>query len=141
MSEVHVARDNQLIAESIAHAQAVVEDATAGLQWFQPKLEGVVGKKLLEHMFMERQLCYKTKVKDLYAPHAYLDVSMLPGNMEIIHFKTAPDLTKRSIMGDYVGNGDTMNLASSKLNHTGYIQHHCGLVNTKEKVCKLHNQL
>jgi hypothetical protein len=42
--EMHVARGNQLVAEEVAHAQVAVEDATAGLQWFQLKPEGVVGK-------------------------------------------------------------------------------------------------
>jgi hypothetical protein len=101
----------------------------------------LLGKYLLEHMFMKHQLCYKTKVKDLYAPNVYLDVAMLPGKMEILWFKTASDLTKRSIMGDCDGNGDTMNLVARKLNQTGYIQRHCGLVNTEEKVRKLQNQL
>jgi hypothetical protein len=31
---MHVARDNQLVAEEVAQAQAVVEDVNAGLQWF-----------------------------------------------------------------------------------------------------------
>jgi hypothetical protein len=44
-------------------------------------------------------------------------------------------------MRDCAGNGATMNLAARKLNHTGYIQCYCGLVNTEEKVHKLQNQL
>jgi hypothetical protein len=68
---------------------------------------------------MKRQICYKTRVKALYAPNAYLDVAMLPGNLEILQFKVTPDPTKRSIMGDCAGPGATMNLAARKLNHTG----------------------
>jgi hypothetical protein len=90
---------------------------------------------------MKLQMCYKTRAKDLYAPNAYLDVAMLPGNLEIRQFKTAPDLKKRSIMGKCAGNGATMNLAACKFKQNVYIQHHCGIVNTEEKVRKLHNQL
>jgi hypothetical protein len=82
--EMHVARDNQLVAEEVSQAQAAVEDANSGLQSFQLKPDCVVGQDLLEHMFMKLQLCYKTKFKDLYAPNAYLDVAMLPGNMKIL---------------------------------------------------------
>jgi hypothetical protein len=63
---------------------------------------------------------------------------MLPGNFKILQFRTAPDLAKRSIMGDCAGNGTTMKVAARKLNQTGYSQWHCGLVNTEEKVRKLH---
>jgi hypothetical protein len=80
---------------------------------------------------MKHQICYKTRANDIYAPNAYLDVFMLPGNLEILQFNTAPDLTKISIMGDCAGNGATMNIATRKLNQTGYIQRHCGLVNTE----------
>jgi hypothetical protein len=92
-------------------------------------------------MFVNLQIGHTTRSNDLYEPTAYLDVAMLPGNLEILQFKTAPDLTNRSIMGDCAGNGATMNLAARKLNQTGYIQCHCGLVNTEEKVRRLQNQL
>jgi hypothetical protein len=78
---VPVAPDNQLIAEEVAQAQATVKDANAGLRWFQLKPEGVIGQCLLEHMFMKRHICYKTRAKDLCAPNAYLDVDMLPGKL------------------------------------------------------------
>jgi hypothetical protein len=54
---------------------------------------------------------------------------------------TAPDLSKRAIMKDCAGNGATLNLAARKLNQTGHMQHHCGLVNTEVKVRKLKNAL
>jgi hypothetical protein len=85
--EMRVARDNQLIAEEIAQTQTAVKDVNAGIQWFQLKPEGDVGQGLLEHMFMKHQLCYKTKVKDIYAQNAYMDVAMQPGSLEILWFK------------------------------------------------------
>jgi hypothetical protein len=68
------------LLRDVTQAQAAVEDANTGLQWFQIKSEGVIGQDLLEHMFMKHQICYKKRSKDLYAPNAYLDVAMLPGN-------------------------------------------------------------
>jgi hypothetical protein len=129
------------LLRDVAQAQAVVKDTNTGLRRFQLTPEGVIGQDFLEHMFLKHQMCYKTKATDLYAPNAYLDVAMLPGNLEILQFKTAPDLTRRSIVGDCADNGATMNLAARKLNNTGDIQHHCGLENTEEKVRKLQNQL
>jgi hypothetical protein len=44
-------------------------------------------------------------------------------------------------MKDCAGNGATLNLAARKLNQTGYVQRHYGLVNTEMKVRKLKNAL
>jgi hypothetical protein len=44
-------------------------------------------------------------------------------------------------MKDCAWNGATLNLAARKLNQTGYVQRHCGLVNTEVKVRKLKNAL
>jgi hypothetical protein len=44
-------------------------------------------------------------------------------------------------MKDCAGNGETINLGARKLNQTGYLQRHCGLVHTEVKVRKLKNAL
>jgi hypothetical protein len=54
---------------------------------------------------------------------------------------TAPDLSKRAITTECAGNGATLNLAARKLNQTGYVQRHCGLISTEMKVRKLKNTL
>jgi hypothetical protein len=44
-------------------------------------------------------------------------------------------------MQDCAGNGATLDLAVRKLNQTGYVQRHCGLINTEDKVRNLRNAL
>jgi hypothetical protein len=74
-------------------------------------------------------------------PNSYLDITIKPSNIEVLEYMTAPDLSKRAIMKDCAGNGAELNLAARKLNQTGYVQRHCGLVNTEVKVRKLKNAL
>jgi hypothetical protein len=54
---------------------------------------------------------------------------------------TTPDLSTCTIMQDCARNGATRNLAMRKLNQTGYVQCHCGLVNTEDKARKLRKAL
>jgi hypothetical protein len=44
-------------------------------------------------------------------------------------------------MQDFAGNGATLNLVARKLKKTGYVQFHCGIVNTEDKVRKPRNGL
>jgi hypothetical protein len=74
-------------------------------------------------------------------PNSYLDIAIKPSNIEVLKYMTAPDLSKRAIMNDCAGNGATLNLAVSKLNQTGYVQRHYGLVHAEVKVRKLKNAL
>jgi hypothetical protein len=74
-------------------------------------------------------------------PNSYLDIAIKPSNIEVFKYMTAPDLSKWATMKDCAGNGTTLNLAARKLNQTGYVQRHCGLVNTEVKVRKLKNAL
>jgi hypothetical protein len=81
------------------------------------------------------------KETHLYMPNSYLDIKIKPSNIEVLKYMNAPDLSKRAIMKDCAGNGATLNLTARKLNQTGYVQRHCGLVNTEVKVRKLKNAL
>jgi hypothetical protein len=74
-------------------------------------------------------------------PNSYLDIEIKPSNIKVLNYMTAPDLSKRAIMKDCAGNGATINLAARKMNQTGYVQRHCGLVNMEVKVRKLKNAL
>jgi hypothetical protein len=64
-------------------------------------------------------------------PNSYLDITIKPSKIEVLKYMTPPDLSKRAIMKDCAGNGATLNLIARKLNHTGYVQRHWGLVNTE----------
>jgi hypothetical protein len=88
------------------------------------------GQKILDHMFFQRQLGFKTNETHLYMPNSYLDIAIKPSNIEVLKYMTAPYLSKRAILKECAGNGATLNLAARKLNQTGYMQRHCGLVNT-----------
>jgi hypothetical protein len=76
-------------------------------------------------------------------PNSYLDIAINPSNIEVLKYMTAPGLSKRAIMKDCAGNGNgaALNLTVRKMNQTGYVQRHCGLVNTEVKVRKLKNAL
>jgi hypothetical protein len=140
--EEPIALDNQsAISAEVTEAQGLVKDASLGLEWYQLKSPGMKGHKLLYHMFFQRQLSFKTKETYLYMPNSYLDIAIKPSNIEVLKYMTAPYLSKRSIMKDCDGNGATLNLAARKLNQTGYMQRHCGLVNTDVKVRKLKKAL
>jgi hypothetical protein len=52
------------------------------------------GQKLLYHMFVQRQLSFKTKETQLYMPKYYLDITINPSNIEVLKYTTAPDLSK-----------------------------------------------
>jgi hypothetical protein len=137
-----IAVDNQLaISVKVTEAQGLVKDASSGLEWFQLNPPGMKGQKLLDHMCFQRQLSFKTKETHLDMPNSYLDIAIKPSNFEVLKYMTVPDLSKRAIMKDCAGNGATLNLAVRKLNQTGYVQRHCGLVNTEVKVRKLKNAL
>jgi hypothetical protein len=140
--EEPIALDNQLaILAEVTEAQGLVKDASSGLEWFQLKPPVMKGQKLLDHMLFQRQLSFKTKETHLHMPNSYLDIVIKPSNIEVLMYMTAPDLSKISTMKDCAGNGETLNLAARKLNQTGYVQRHCGLVNTEVKVRKLKNAL
>jgi hypothetical protein len=70
-----------------------------------------------------------------------LDIAIKPSNIDVLKYMTAPDLSKRATMKDCAGNGATLNLTARKLNQTGYVHRHCGLVSTEVKVRKLKNAL
>jgi hypothetical protein len=74
-------------------------------------------------------------------PSSYLEIVIKPSNIEVLKYMNASDLYKRAIMKDCDGNGATLNLAARKLNQTGCVQCHCGLVNTEVQVRKLKNAL
>jgi hypothetical protein len=99
------------------------------------------GQTLLDHMFSQRQMSFKTRKTHLYMPNSYMDIAIKPSNIEVLKYMTAPYLSRRAIMKYCAGNGATLNLAARKLNQTGYMQRHCGLVNTEVKVRKLKNAL
>jgi hypothetical protein len=140
--EEPIALENQsAISVEVTEAQGLVKDASSGLELFQLKPPGMKGQKLLDHMCFQRQLSFKTKETRLYMPNSYLDIAIKPSNIEVLKYMTAPDLSKRAIMKDCAGNGATLNLAARKLNQTGYVQRHCGLVNTEVKVRNLKNAL
>jgi hypothetical protein len=118
-----------------------VKDASSGLKWFQLKPPGMKGHKLLDHMFSQRQLSFKTRETHLYMPNSYLYIAIKHSNIEVLKYMTAPELSKRAIIKDCAGNGARLNLAARKLNQTGYVQRHCGLVNTEVKVRNLKKSL
>jgi hypothetical protein len=141
-TEEPIALDNQsAISVEVTEAPGLVKDASSGLGWFQLKPPSMKGQKLLDHMFFQRQLSFKTKETHLYIPNSYLDIAIKPSNIEVLKYMTAPDLSKRAIMKDSAGNGATLNLSARKLNQTGYVQRRCGFVNTEVKVRKLNNAL
>jgi hypothetical protein len=108
----------------VDQAQTAVADASDGLKW-------------LDHMFAQEKISFKTPEEQLYTPNAYIDLTIKPCNVDILKNMTSPDLSKRTIMHDCAGNVATLILAARKLNQTGYVQRHCGLINTKDKVRKL----
>jgi hypothetical protein len=116
-------------------------DASDGLKLFQLKTPGMQGQELLDNMFAQQQISFKTSEEQLYTSNAYLDLTIKPCNIDILKHMKPPDLSKRTIMQDCAGNGATLNLAARKLNQTGYVQRHCGLVNTEDKVRKMRNAL
>jgi hypothetical protein len=125
------------VAEGVVNAQADVMDACSGLSWFQLKPPGMTGQALLDHMFAQRQISFKTREDRRYEANSYLDLAIKPCNIAVLKHMAAPDLSKMAIMQDCAGNRATLNLAVRKLNTTGYVQHHCGLVNTDDNVMKL----
>jgi hypothetical protein len=136
--EEPIALDNQTaISAEVTEAQGLVKDASSGLEWFRLKPPGMKVQKLLDHMFFQRQLSFKTKETHLYMTNSYLKIAINPSNIEVLKYMTAPDLSKRAIVNDCAGNGATLNLAARKLNQTVYVQRHCGLVNMDVKVRKL----
>jgi hypothetical protein len=140
--EEPIALDNQsAISAEVMEAQGLVKNASSGLEWFQLKPPGMKGQKLLDHMFYQRQLSFKKKETHLYIPNSYLDIAIKPSNIEVLNYMTAPDLSKRAIMKECAGNGAMLNLTARKLNQTGYVHRHCGLVHTEVKVRKLKNAL
>jgi hypothetical protein len=102
---------------------------------------GMQGQELLHHMFAQWQISFKTSAEHFYNPNVYLDLATKPFNLGILKHMTAPDLSKRAIMQGCARNGATLNLAARKLNQTGYVQRHCGIINTEDKVRKLRNAL
>jgi hypothetical protein len=121
-TEEPIALDNQsAIAAEVKEAQGLVKDASSGMEWFQPKPPGMKGQKILDHMFSQRQLSFKTNETRLYMPNSYLDIALKPSKIEVFKYMTAPYLSKRAIMNDCAGNGATINLAARKLNHTVYV--------------------
>jgi hypothetical protein len=68
--EEPIALDNQsAISAEVTETQGLVKDASSGLEWFQIKLPGMKGQKLLDHMFFQLQLSFKTKETSLYMPN------------------------------------------------------------------------
>jgi hypothetical protein len=84
-----ISLDNQsnILAE-VMEAQGLVKDASSGLEWFQLKPPGMKGQKLLDHMFYQRQLSFKTKETRLYMPNSYLDIAIKPSNIEVLKYVT-----------------------------------------------------
>jgi hypothetical protein len=106
--EESIALDNQSdISAEVTEAQGLVKDASSGLEWFQLKPPGMKVHKLLDHMFFQRQLSFKTKETHLYIPNSYLDIAIRPSNIEVLKYMTAPDLSKQAIMKDCARNGET----------------------------------
>jgi hypothetical protein len=92
-------------------------------------------------MFAQQQISFNTREDLRYEGNSCFDIAIKPCNIAVVTHMTAPDLSKRAIMQDCAGNGATLNLAVRKLNAMGYVHHHCGLVNTDDKVRKLKNAL
>jgi hypothetical protein len=140
--EQQIALDNPSeVAVEVNQAQAAVVDASNGLKWFQLKPPGIQGQELLDHTFAQGKISFKTSEEHLHTPNAYLDLSIKPGNVDILKHMKAPDLSRSAIMQDCAGNRAKFNLAARKLNQTGYVQRHYGLVNTEDKVMKLRNAI
>jgi hypothetical protein len=114
--EEPIALDNQLaIAAEVTEAQGLVNDASSGMEWLQLKPTGMKGQKLLDHMFFQQQLSFKTKETHLHMPNYYLDIAIKPFDIDVLKYITDPDLSKRAIMKDCAGNGSTLNLSARKL--------------------------
>jgi hypothetical protein len=94
---------------------------------------GMYATVLDHNMSAQYQISFKTQKKEMYAPNGYLDLAMKPCSVTILKHMRAPDLSKRSVMQDCTGNGSMLNLTVRKLNQTGYVQRHCGLVNTEDR--------
>jgi hypothetical protein len=73
--------------------------------------------------------------------NSYLDIAIKPSTIEVLKYMTAPDLSKRAIIKDCAGNGATINLTARKPKQTGYVQHHCGIINMEVEVRMLKNAL
>jgi hypothetical protein len=133
--------NKSVVAAGVFKVQMQVTYASDIIKWFQLKSMCMKGQPLLDHLSVQRRISFNTPDKELYAPNDCLDLAMKPCNVKILKHMTAPDLSNRSVMQDCEGNGATLNLAARKLNQKGYIHHHCGLVNTEDKVRKLKNAL
>jgi hypothetical protein len=99
--EKPIALDNQsAISAEVTEVKGLVKDASSGLEWFQLKPPGMKGQKLVDDMFSQQQLSFKTKEAHLYMPSSYLDIAIKPSRIEVLKYMTAPDLSKRAIMKD-----------------------------------------
>jgi hypothetical protein len=101
----------------------------------------VQGQELLDHMFAQLKIGFKTSEEQVYTPNAYIDLTIKPCNVCILKQMAAPDLSKRAIMQDCAGNGATLNLSVRNLNQTGYAQRRFGIVDTEGKAKNLSNAL
>jgi hypothetical protein len=89
----------------VDQAQAAVVDARDDIKWFQLKPPIMQAQELLDHMFAQRQISFKTSEEQLYTPNTYVDLSTKPCKVDILKHTTAPGLSKRAIMQDCAGTG------------------------------------
>jgi hypothetical protein len=69
LPEVHT---TQQVVEELAAAQASATEVNMGLHWFQLKPDGLTGKLLLDHIFAQIHISYKTEEKSLHTPETVL---------------------------------------------------------------------
>jgi hypothetical protein len=88
------------VAVEVGQAQAAVADDSGGINWFQLKPPGMRGQKLLDDMFAQRQISFKTSEEQLYTFNVYLNLTIKPCNIDILKHMTAPDLSKCATIQD-----------------------------------------
>jgi hypothetical protein len=71
---------SEVMAE-VAQSRAEAADANDGLKLFHLKPPGMQGQELLDHMFVQWQIIFKTSYIHLYTSNACLDIAIKSGNI------------------------------------------------------------
>ena len=128
------------VNDNLKHFMLIPKDNTGN-----PTLKGIA---LLDHMCIFGNTQHasakgKGTAEDemtVMRPSANLAVHLYPDLLKSIQ-PTANQLRRGEIIKDYVGNNAAHKCARRKLNSYGYLVGHCGVVNSKENMNRMKEQL
>lgn len=143
--EMHTSEESA--PEESAREEVEVEDIKTGLDTFQiiPKhADGsrkFTGDNALGHVvaFRNREVAKGGRTK-IFKASAYLDLEVNHRQMECVQ-PTEDDFRRADVLRDAVGDGAMRKISKRKLTTLGYLQGHCGIVNSKETLKRMKQDL